>query len=122
MIDDIVALLRLFGPLVPDAETNAWVTELAADRSRWPDAHEMFSRVRERTLAAISNKDRGRQAQYGFEEICLKSIYNETATNAPFDSDSPHWISKCAIGLARVLGLPEQSVIDIIAPRHRPTK
>ncbi len=116
MAEDIVALLRLFQGRVPDPETHAWVASLAADRTKWPDAHRVFDRVRDRTLAAIAAGDRLRQGQYAFEEICLKSLYNETATIAPFDSDSPHWITKFAIGLARKVGVPVQEVIAVVAP------
>jgi hypothetical protein len=117
MADDIVALLELFRGRVPDPETNAWVLALAKDRRKWPDAHRLFDLVRQRTLTAISAKDRDREGQYAFEEICLKSLYNETDALGPFDSDSPHWITKCALGLARGVGLNDQAVLDIILPR-----
>ena len=116
MAGDIVALLRLFGGRVPDCETHSWVLILASNPSRWPDAHRVFDRVRDRTLSAIKAGDRLREAQYMFEEICLKSLYNETPAQDPFDSDSPHWIIKCAIGLARRIGLPVQEVIAVVAP------
>jgi hypothetical protein len=116
MAEDILALLRLFAPYASDRETHAWVTALALDRSKWPNAHRIFDRVRRRTLAAIKARDRLRESQYMFEEICLKSLYNETAATDPFDSDSPHWITKCAIGRARMVGVPVQQVLDIIAP------
>ena len=117
MADDILALLRLFERHVSDCETHAWVVALAMDRSKWPDAHRIFDLVRDRTLAAIAAKDRVRESQYLFEEICLKSLYNETAALDPFDPDSPHWISKCAIGRARQLGIPIDDVIAVIEGR-----
>jgi hypothetical protein len=116
MAEDIMALLRLFEPHASDCETHGWVTALAADKSKWPDAHRVFDRVHGRTLAAIKAKDVRREAQYMFEEICLKSLYNETAARDPFDSDSPHWIIKCAVNLARQFGVPVQRVLDIVAP------
>jgi hypothetical protein len=116
VVEDIVALLRLFEPHVMDHETHAWVSALAADESKWPDAHRVFDRVRDRTLAAIDTKDVQREAQYMFEEICLKSLYNETAARDPFDSDSPHSITKNAIDLARQVGVPVQQVLEIVAP------
>src|ERR1044071_4025303 len=118
MLDDILALLRLFHTRVPDAETHAWVSELAADEARWPEAHDVFDRVRRRNLEAIDRKDHARECQYCFEEICLKCLYNETATDAPFDSDSPHWIIKCAIDLARAIGISDKEVITIVAPNE----
>lgn len=116
MAEDIVALLRLFEGRVPDRETHGWVTTLASRQSKWPDAHRVFDRVRDRTLTAIVAKDVTLQAQYMFEEACLKSLYNETAAVDPFDSDSPHWIIKCAIPLARRVGVPVQQVIAVVAP------
>ena len=116
MVEDIVALLLLFEPYASDRETHGWVSALAADESKWPDAHRVFDRVRDRTLAAIEAKDVRGEAQYMFEEVCLKSLYNETAARDPFDSDSPHWITKNAIDLARQVGVPVQRVLDIIAP------
>src|SRR5262245_19341472 len=120
MPEDIVALLRLFHGRVPDRETHAWVTALAADRSMWPDAHRVFDRVRDRTLAAIAVKDIARETQYMFEEICLKSLYNETVPRDPFDSDSPHWITKCAIHLAQQLGVSIQQVVAVLKPDAAP--
>jgi hypothetical protein len=122
MVEDIVALLKLFEAHASDRETHAWVAALAADRRRWPDAHRVFDRVRDRTLKAISAKDRLREGQYMFEEICLKSLYNETTATDPFDSDSPHWIIKCAIGRARQLGIPVEQVIAVVAPDAEPSR
>lgn len=116
MAEDIVALLRLFEAHASDRETHDWVVDLAANPGKWPDAHRVFDRVRDRTLRAIAAKDRMREGQYMFEEICLKSLYNETSANDPFDSDSPHWIIVCAIGRARQVGVPVQRVLDTVAP------
>ncbi len=116
MAEDIAALLRLFEGHVPDRETHSWVVDLAVNPSKWSDAHRVFDRVRHRTLAAIKARDRLRESQYMFEEICLKSLYNETSVEAPFDSDSPHFIIKCAIELARQVGVPVREVIAAVAP------
>lgn len=120
MAEDIAALLRLFEPYAADRETHAWVAALATDPLKWPDAHRIFDRVRDRTLAAIVAKDRLREGQYMFEEICLKSLYNETSVVDPFDSDSPYWIIKCAIGRARQVGVPVPEVIAVVAPDASP--
>ena len=120
MVEDIVALLRLFDAHALDRETHGWVSALASDQSKWPDAHRVFEQVRGRTLAAIKAKDVRREAQYMFEEICLKSLYNETAARDLFDSDSPHWIIKCAIDLARQVGVPVERVIAVVAPDAEP--
>jgi hypothetical protein len=92
------------------------VSELAQDQGRWGQAHDVFNQIRRLNLRAIDAKDHARACQYSFEEVCLKSIYNETNTVAPFDPDSPHWIIKNAISLARVLGIAETDAIKIVAP------
>jgi hypothetical protein len=117
---DILALLNLFKGRVPDPETHAWVTDLASNRNRWRKGHEVFDRVRDRNLSAINQRDRARECQYCFEEVCLKSLYNETDALDPFDSDSPYWIIKNAVALARAIGVPDEEVVAVFAPRVRP--
>jgi hypothetical protein len=113
MAEDIVALLRLFERHAADPDTAARVAALAADPAKWPDAHRLFDEVRRRWLATA---DPLRQGQYAFEELCLKTLYNETAALDPFDSDSPYYVVPCAIGRARQVGVPVQRMLDIIAP------
>lgn len=117
LVADILALLDLFKGRVADPETHTWVRALAAHENRWSEAQDLFHRVRRRTLEAIEKKDPVRESQYGFEEICLKTFYNETATDRPFDSEVPYWITKHALDFARMVGIPDQAVIDIVAPR-----
>jgi hypothetical protein len=56
-------------------------------------------------------------AQYCFEEICAKSIYNESGHEmpAPFDSDSPFWVVPLAIQAARALGIDQDHVLTVVA-------
>jgi len=116
MEQDIIALMRLFQGRVPDSETHTVVLSLASDSATWPSAKALFDEVRSRNLAAILARDTARECQYCFEEICLKCLYNETSPRCPFDSDSPHWITKNAIALARSVGVPVQAVLDVISP------
>ena len=113
---DIVALLELFRERVPDLETHAWVVGLASDRDAWERGHDLFSQVRSRNLEAIERKDWVRECQYCFEEACLKSLFNETDTLAPFDSCSPYWVIKNAMVLARALSVPLQALEAIVVP------
>lgn len=113
MAEDIVAFLLLFGPHASDPETAARVAALAADPAQWPNAHRLFDEVRRRSLGT---SDRLRQGQYSFEEICLKTLYNETAAVDPFDSDSAYHVVPCAIGRAWQLGVPIRRVLEIVAP------
>ena len=111
MRSDILALLKLFESRARDRETHAWVVELASDENLWPNAQDVFRQIRRRSLEC---KDEATQCQYYFEEVCLKSLFNETNTDMPFDSDSPHWIIKNALMFARAVGIPEKEIIEII--------
>ena len=79
---DILALLQLFtGRVTRSPRPTAWVVELATDRDKWESgAPKLFDRVRTRNLKAIDSRDRVRECQYCFEEVCLQSLYNETPT------------------------------------------
>jgi len=115
MIRGIISLLELFSGHVPDTETHRWVLELARDESQWSRAHDVFDNVRERTLTAIAARNHRAACQYGFEEICLKSIFNETHTDIPFDSDSPYWIANLALKLGRAVNVSEEKIVEILA-------
>lgn len=116
MQTDILAMLKLFQPRVPDSETHGWVTALIADSTTWPRAHELFDRIRARNLRAVSAKDRIRESQHCFEEVCLKSVYNESFPDDPFDACSPYWVVKCALAFARCVGIPVAEVAELVAP------
>ena len=126
MQKQILALLRLFHDKARDQETSAWVYDLIDDDSKWSSAHDLFDVVRDRLLTATGDAgrppvakdriDRARVSQYAFEELCLKTIYNETDTDCPFDYCSPFWLSGSAIHLARELGVRIEAVIQVIAP------
>jgi hypothetical protein len=126
MHHQILDLLQLFAPACPDQETNSWVIEVVDDKSRWSTAHDVFNRIRDRLLRATGDagrppvpKDRvdyARVYQYAFEELCLKSIFNQTDTNAPFDADSPFFVAGSAFKLAHKLGISAEKIIEVIAP------
>ncbi len=117
MQTEIIGLLQLFCDHVPDRETNAWVIEMASNRSNWKNGHNIFDSVRQRNLQAIEKKDRVRECQYCFEEVCLQSLYNETSPSDPFDVCSPYWVIKNALVLSHAVGISEKEVIDVVAPR-----
>ena len=128
MQSTILALLRLFRERARDLETNEWTTAIVADRDKWPGAHDLFDLVRKRLLVATQDGgrtlpadqvDHAKACQYGFEELCLKAVYNETDTQCPFDSCSPFWVAGSAISLARALGIPVSAVIAFLAPERQ---
>lgn len=123
---ELLTLLGLFRDKAHDRETNTLVHDLIADEAKWNDAHDLFRTIRNRLLAATGDAgrlpvdqdriDRALVSQYYFEELCLKTIYNETPTDRPFDSCSPFWVVGSAIQLARELDIPIAAVVEIVAP------
>ena len=56
------------------------------------------------------------EAQYIFEEVCAKTLYNLANAAAPFDADSPYWIVPNAIALARLLNIDDAEVLRVVTP------
>src|SRR5688572_33486776 len=92
MVPQIRQLVEVLAAGVSDRETMDELLRVIDDRGRWTEAHALFRRIRDKTLRAIANGDGRLEAQYCFEEICAKSIYNEAPVDDPFDSDSPFWV------------------------------
>ncbi|MCP3882818.1 MAG: hypothetical protein GY701_31145 [Sulfitobacter sp.] len=103
----MLALVELFDGRVPDAEVHQHLTALIADTGRWREAHGYFGEVRRRLNAST---DRVGQLHYSFAEACLKTVFNETPTKAPFDNISPFWVVPAALALAAELRMPLESV------------
>jgi hypothetical protein len=116
MIPQIRQLLELVASGVSDRETIDELLRVLDDKHRWKDAHDLFDRNRCKTLRAIECGDSKLQSQYAFEEICAKSIYNESAPDDPFDSDSPFWVVPLALQAAQQFGIDRERVLAVIAP------
>jgi hypothetical protein len=65
----MLAPLIFFEGLWRDKETLRKLIALAKDKSRWKQAHGLFSEIRRKTLAAEQRNDQLALAQYNFEEI-----------------------------------------------------
>ncbi|MBK6704542.1 MAG: hypothetical protein IPG56_12890 [Caulobacteraceae bacterium] len=85
---------------------------LANDRTRRKEAHALFSEIRQKTLAAHKREDELALAQYAFEEICAKTLYNLTHEPAPFDPDSPFWVLPLALQLGQRFGVTDPAEIS----------
>ena len=85
---------------------------MAADRSQWRKGHDLFDRIRAKTLRADKTNDLMLQYQYSFEEICAKTLYNLSGFPAPFDDDSPFWVIPLAVGFARSLGVDDPCAVS----------
>jgi hypothetical protein len=115
MIPQIRQLLEVLATPASDRETIEELFRIIGDRQRWKEAHALFGRIRDKTLRADARGNQKLIAQYCFEEICAKSIYNESGTDAPFDSDSPFWVVPLAIQAARELGIDQNRVLAAVA-------
>jgi len=115
-VADIQELLNLFKDVVPDKESNRMVNKFACDKAKWYDAHGLFNTIRDRNLRAIKENNKVKECQYCFEEVCAQTLYNIIRPTAPFDPDSPYWVIKNALALAKALNIPTEEVVNIVAP------
>jgi hypothetical protein len=107
-----LAPLTFFEGRCEDKETLRKLITLANDRSRRKEAHALFSEIRQKTLAAEKRNDQLALAQYNFEEICAKTLYNMTHEPAPFDPGSPFWVLPLALELGQMLGVTDTGEIS----------
>lgn len=115
IIEEILLLLDLFEDSVLDPDSNRLVWKFCNEKHRWIKAHGLFATIRDRNVKAIKHGDIKKEAQYLFEESIAKTLYNLTNPTAPFDPDSPYYVIKNALDLARKIGVSEQKVLDIIS-------
>jgi hypothetical protein len=115
ILDDMAQLLAVFAPNCADRSTLDEVAAMIGQRRLWPRAHDLFDRIRDKTLKAERAGRKTEEAQYLFEEICAKTLYNLTNPTDHFDADSPYWIVPVAFALARTLGIDRASIVEIVA-------
>ena len=114
IIRGIRELCEFFATRCEDRATLDELAQAATDRSRWQKGRHLFEFARNKTV----KKSRGStklEAQYLFEEICGKTLYNLSGQSAPFDADSPYWVVPNALKLARQLGVEESEITKIVA-------
>jgi len=95
--ESIQEMVRFFLPRCADQSTLRELDQMASDDMQWRYAHALFQRIRHKTLRADTTKHSLLQHQYGFEEICAKTLFNMSGHcdpgckefPAPFDDDSP---------------------------------
>src|SRR5215470_8158811 len=112
IITAMLAPLTFFEGRCEDKDTLRKLITLANDRSRRKEAHALFSEIRQKTLAAEKRRDELALAQYAFEEICAKTLYNLTHEPAPFDPDSPFWVLPLAVDLCLRFGVTDPGEIS----------
>jgi len=122
MTKNVVAAMRdlvdFFEPYCTEKSTLDQLRQMFPDRSRWQKAHALFDHIRHKTLNAIKQENQLLVAQYAFEEVCAKTLYNVGGHPAPFDPDSPYRVAPKAFELARCLNLDDLEIVRIIAPRE----
>lgn len=109
IITAMLAPLIFFEARCEDKQTLRRLIVLANDKSQRVSARGLFDAIRSKTLAAERRKDQLALAQYAFEEICAKTLYNLTNGPAPYDADSPFWVLPLAVELGRALGVADPS-------------
>lgn len=108
---DIGRLLDLFSPHCAERETFDWLRGAIADQGKWHQARRVFNQIRNKSLKAERTGNTAATAQYLFEEICAKTLYNLSGASAPFDADSPYWVPPNAIAFGRRIGINEAEVV-----------
>jgi hypothetical protein len=108
-------LIELFAARSRDRSTLDELLRMLGDRRTWPKGHDLFQRIRQKTLAAERRSDSLADCQYLFEEVCAKTLYNLSGEPAPFDADSPFWIVPNALSLARRMKIDESEISRIVA-------
>jgi hypothetical protein len=111
-------LVDLFLARCTEKATMEELKELLSNQDRWIEAHTLFDRVRSKTVGALKCKNSLLARQYAFEEICAKTMFNLTDTDAPFDPDSPFFVIPFVLSFAEALGIAAEEVIRIVAPRN----
>lgn len=114
IIRGIRELCEFFAERCEDRTNLDELAKAIADRSKWPKGRHLFDVARSKS----AKKARGNpklEAQFLFEEICGKTLYNLSGQSAPFDADSAYWVVPNALKLARQLGVPESEISRIVA-------
>jgi len=115
VVRDMEGLIRLLAPHCEDRATIDALSSMLSDERSWAKAHDLFDEIRRKTLIAERSRDLKLTSQYLFEEICAKTLFNLSDTDAPFDPDSPYWIIPVALSFGRQVGIPDAQIIKVVA-------
>ncbi|MDB5702108.1 MAG: hypothetical protein JWL66_2307 [Sphingomonadales bacterium] len=114
IITAMLEMLAVFGSACKDVETLDGLSKIASDRGKWVEGHSLFQDIRQKTLRAEKRGDPLAMAQYAFEEICAKTLYNLSGSAAPFDADSAFWVVPLGVALGRELGFDDPSQVTAL--------
>ncbi len=107
-------LATLLSSRSEDPATLRTIIEFTNDKGRWQKAHGLFDEIRSKASRASTRGDETLEAQYRFEEVCVKTLYNLGRYSAPFDPDSPYWIIPNALRAGELLGIEASEILDQI--------
>src|SRR5689334_2907879 len=96
----IKRLVEIIATHSSDRSTLDELHRMAGDRGSWKRAHDLFQRIRLKSLDATRRGDTKLEVQFGFEEACAKTLYNLSGESASFDADSPYWVIPNALATA----------------------
>lgn len=114
----ILEMVRYFLPLCDDQSSLRELEEMATNDSQWRCAHDLFGRIRNKTLSANATRNRILQYQYSFEEICAKTLYNISSHKKggefpyEFDIDASFWVVPLAIRFAQEIGVTDPLAVS----------
>jgi hypothetical protein len=114
LTDAIKHLIVIFAAKSSDRRTLDELHQLIGDRNAWHGAHDLFNRVRQKSVEANRRGDIKLESQFSFEESCAKTLYNLGRYPAAFDPDSAYWIVPNALAAARQLGIDERKIISAV--------
>ena len=69
-------MVDYFLPHCTHTKTLTELKTMASDRTHWRRGHDLFDRIRNKTLKADRRGDVRLRYQYSFEEICAKTLFN----------------------------------------------
>jgi hypothetical protein len=114
IVRGIRELCDFFATHCEDRQTLEVLARVASDRALWHKGRALFEAARAKSRGQARESE-VLVAQFRFEEICGKTLYNLSGRPAPFDADSPYWVVPNALKLARALGVSESEVTSIVA-------
>jgi hypothetical protein len=107
-------LVSLFRPHCADTTTLDELDELCANHTLRYRGHDLFCRVRKKNLHSNLSGDAALKAQYDFEEVCAKTLYNLGHNPDPFDPDVPFKIVPAAFAFAGLLDIADSKITNAI--------
>lgn len=113
----MIDLVDLFAGHCAERSTLDELQQMLPHHPAWQKAHGLFDRIREKNLNAAKEENQLLVAQYNFEEVCAKTLYNIGYHPASFDAHSPYLVVPRAFELARCLRIDDLEIVQIISPR-----